>query len=367
MKKFVLSAVTILTMGFGWACGGDDEKAAGVEVPTHVGETASGAVTAAAGGEVALASAAAKINIPAGALPADTTITVDVVAATGTPTPTGEDLLASDVFEFGPSGTTFTTPVTMSLKLEATGLPEGDAKLAWLDEDANKWVQVPGSKLVDGFVVGDVNHFSKFVIYFVGDVAIIDTTDKACKELNFAACGGDLVGTWSITNLCIENAVVAENPWGEMPGCASSVYEINMDMQGYITFVQDGTYTQEFNESVTIHIELSAECLNGMGGQYSGAEVICDTIGTQMADENGSCEYTGGKCVCDFAPQDEGTDDPKTGTWSVTGNNLMIDDAADDNPNGMPFCVAGSVCVVETNMGGDAQSTTPAHIILEKN
>ncbi len=367
MKKFVLSAVTILTMGFGFACGSDDDKGAGVEVPTHVGETASEAITAAAGGEVALASAAAKINIPAGALPADTTITVEAIDDAGAPAPATDDLLASDIFEFGPDGTVFSTPITMSLKLEATGLPEGDAKLAWLDEDAGKWVQVAGSKVVDGFVVGDVNHFSKFVIYFVGDKVIIDTTDEACKELDFTPCGGDVVGSWSISNLCLSNTVIAENPWGEMPGCATSLYEINMDMTGSIDFADDGTYVQDFTNSVTIHIELSAECLNGMGGQYSGAEVICDTIGTQMADENGACEYTGGKCVCDFAPEDDSPDEPETGTWSVTGNNLMIDDSAEDNPNGMPFCVAGNNCVVETMMGDATQDGAPAHIILKKN
>lgn len=96
--------------------GGAGDRCAGASgcpgVPTMVGP--SGGV--ASGDGVAL-------TIPSGALAADTVITVGATSATAT-----GYTMASAVYEFGPSGTVFAQPVTVSIPL-TSAMP--DAHLFW--------------------------------------------------------------------------------------------------------------------------------------------------------------------------------------------------------------------------------------------
>ena len=73
---------------------------------------------------------------------------------------------ASSLYEFGPSGTKFAFPVTVTIKL----LLDEDLKLeyltpAWYDEKNKQWVPIPG--LIDaekGLAIFKTDHFTKFAV-----------------------------------------------------------------------------------------------------------------------------------------------------------------------------------------------------------
>lgn len=74
--------------------------------------------------------------------------------------------LGSSTYEFGPNGTKFDTPVTISIKLPIT--EDIDIKRltpAWYDENKKEWIPISG--LIDakeGVVVFKIDHFTKFAV-----------------------------------------------------------------------------------------------------------------------------------------------------------------------------------------------------------
>ena len=144
--------------GTGGAAGGSAGADAGVDPgDAAAGTMSSMMITAATGGT--LTAGSASLLVPAGALATDKLLTVTVgPPAADEP---GRDSLAGDVYDFGPSGTTFTVPVALSLPLPG-GVPAGKrAVVAWLDAAASQWVPVPSS--ADGpKITGRVSHFTRF-------------------------------------------------------------------------------------------------------------------------------------------------------------------------------------------------------------
>ena len=68
------------------------------------------------------------LSVPAGALPGDTAITIDVFTTLGLPLPPGGGDYLSRAFDFGPDGTTFDPPATVTFTYT-------DAEVAGLDEN----------------------------------------------------------------------------------------------------------------------------------------------------------------------------------------------------------------------------------------
>ncbi len=82
---------------------------------------ADGAIVGASGATVSAASGNVKIEVPAGAAPVGTTITVQEAPAP-TSGPNGA-FLSGTFYQFGPEGTTFTSPVKVTLKYDPAKLP----------------------------------------------------------------------------------------------------------------------------------------------------------------------------------------------------------------------------------------------------
>lgn len=108
-------------------------------------------ITAAQGGFVELNGF--RVDIPAGALPYSTTVTIDRP---------GDNLLAKRVVaEFGPHGIQFNQPVTLSFPLTGVLLNGGPIEVARWESD--HWVGLGGSISGDGTrLYGTTPHFSYY-------------------------------------------------------------------------------------------------------------------------------------------------------------------------------------------------------------
>jgi hypothetical protein len=114
-----------------------------------------GGIASASGGE-------ASVTIPPGALGTDTIVTVAPSSVVPPPT---LGISIGRTFEFGPSGTTFTTPVLITLAFDPATLPLGilaeDLRVA-TDGDG-VWQRLPTSiDLIASTVSAQVTHFSHF-------------------------------------------------------------------------------------------------------------------------------------------------------------------------------------------------------------
>jgi hypothetical protein len=94
-----------------------------------------------------------RVDIPAGALSQNTTITIDL--------PSDNVLGKRLIAEFGPHGTQFNTPVTLSFPLTGVLLPAGDIEVARWENGA--WTSLGGTVNPLGTVLSSTTpHFSTY-------------------------------------------------------------------------------------------------------------------------------------------------------------------------------------------------------------
>ena len=124
------------------------------------------------GGTLTTSSGNVQINIPAGALSANLNITIAPSTANTPPGNIGE------VVDFGPDGTIFNSPVSISMKYDPAMIPQGitenDLALAFAS-DAD-WIEIP-TKLdtVNKILVGQTAHFSAYA-----PITSISNTQNNC-------------------------------------------------------------------------------------------------------------------------------------------------------------------------------------------
>lgn len=90
---------------------------------------------------------------------------------------------------------------------------------------------------------------------------------------NVAACGGSVVGAWTVTSSCLEvSGEVDLSPVGL--GCASAPVTGFLEVTGTWTAHSDGTYSDQTITSGEEQLALSASCL-----LISGTTVRCEQLG----------------------------------------------------------------------------------------
>lgn len=206
-------------------------------------------VKASEGGSVAVAGGS--IDIPAGALATDTTITA-TVSNPDSSTP-NSDKVAGKLLELGPDGTTFAMPVTLTIPLTKTPTATQSASLAYLDETVtpNVWVTT-ASTVANGKVSGGITHFSTWTI-------IITVNGGAAPDCSFTKCGGALGGTYKVTGACIGG--ITDD---FIKNCPTAIANADVSVTGGITLNADGSYMSDFNATmVKIVFTWQAACSSG--------------------------------------------------------------------------------------------------------
>lgn len=99
-----------------------------------------------------------RVDIPAGALPADTVVTIDLPA---------DNLLGKRVLaEFGPHGIQFSTPVTLTFPLSGVSLSGDPIEVARWENGA--WTSLGGTVTANGTkLTGQTPHFSYYAGKYV--------------------------------------------------------------------------------------------------------------------------------------------------------------------------------------------------------
>src|SRR5215471_16202508 len=108
-------------------------------------------------------------------------------------------------------------------------------------------------------------------------------------------CGGDVVGTWTVTSSCLKvTGNVDVMQFGL--GCTSVSVTGSLQVTGTWTAKSDGTFTDATTTAGTEQITLAASCL-----QVSGTTTTCDRIGGLLQGvgyASVTCtDATGGGCT----------------------------------------------------------------------
>jgi hypothetical protein len=312
----------MLVSSLAWGCSDDSETMDG-DGPSGGGDEVSETIEAAEGGEVATDGAA--VDIPADALGEDVEITIAVLDKDDLP---DSDNIASEVYDFGPDGTTFDEPVTLTIDFDASDTPDGmRAVMAWLDED-DEWQPLADSEVNGDTVTATTDHFTPFAIIFVAE----GQTAGSCEDVGETDCGGDITGTWAISLGCVMlppdflvDEETGESPFGD---CPELVVNAEIDLSGTAMFDEDGTFALNTTQSSDITITVPETCLP-MGA-------ACADLGNA---EN-MVEDLGDSCEIKMMQPEQVNEE--TGTYEIEGNTLITlgaDDTEPDEP--AEYCVDG--------------------------
>jgi hypothetical protein len=312
------------------ACGDDSSSAA----PSYAGQTKS--VMVEAGKAALLEVGAVKLDVPEGAVAADTEVTVDVSAKTGKPE---ASKIAIDVYDFGPDGTTFDKGVKLEFDLKGVNVGKGKkAQVAWLED--GKWKPLPTS-VKNGKASAETTHFTPFTV-----IIVVDSSQQVggmCGD-DVAPCGGNLVGTWEYTTACLNLPPAFGGDGEENPFEACSVQPVaryDIDISGEATFGADGSFRAEQTQSITGGIVISGACLDEIAQQSGGTSITCEQFG---GVQDGRDCIVGGE---ETDPETETT----IGTYTTEGTVLTVieegyePDPTDPDP-GQEYCVEGDTLTI---------------------
>jgi hypothetical protein len=120
------------------------------------------------GGNVSTGSGVA-IDVPSGALSANTNITIAPLGSTPAPS---SALVVGGAYVFGPEGQQFTSPVTVTLPINASDLPPGatasDVVILTAPQGSTSFVSLGATVLDSTHVQTTTTHFSVFVPAVLG-------------------------------------------------------------------------------------------------------------------------------------------------------------------------------------------------------
>jgi len=178
---------------------------------------------------------------------------------------------------------------------------------------------------------------------------------------NTAACGGDVVGTWTITSSCVSASSSMSNSF--CPSVTSS--GSNLTIRGTVTYNADGTYSTNATIGGSITVYLPPSCLT-----TNGVTVTCDQLNQEFASNptagiTFTCSGSSGcSCVETIAAEASSA----TGTYTTTSAGVVTTTDADGSISQSDYCVKGTTMTQSPHAGSTMMGTAESGTItLTKN
>ena len=159
----------------------------------------------------------------------------------------------------------------------------------------------------------------------------------------FTACGGSVVGTWTVSSICLDS------PQG-YPSCPGFQHSGQLQYSGTITFSSSGTYTRALTRSGTVVSTYPMTCFAG---------IACAQLSSSLfqpdAGYTGSCSSNGDACVCSLTydgPENE------QGTYATEGNSIVMSSGASSGDEQGEYCVQGNQLTVRSTSSRSRDSAT---------
>ncbi len=163
------------------------------------------------------------------------------------------------------------------------------------------------------------------------------------------ACGGDVVGSWTLQSLCFANAEVLFTAALDEPMCEGAIESSQVHASGTYVYGKDGSASADVVYSIEFSTLWSAACLNALDGQNRTLDAArCADLQRQYEAlpeiDKAPCSLKGSACACSIFTGQNLTTTP--GSYQVKGNTLQQGD--DDSP----YCVRGDTLTILRTSGG---------------
>lgn len=163
------------------------------------------------------------------------------------------------------------------------------------------------------------------------------TAPSSCDD--FTACGGDLIGRWRVTEVCVAGIEEGFAEITDAPGCEDFASFGSVTPRGEYTFAEDGTVSVvDASFTVALELTLTAECARGISGQtVTLSTAYCNAFAGSLSGSDtiaeATCRFAAGACACSATSNAM----PLTGggQFEVDGDELVQDGERS------PYCVDG--------------------------
>ena len=178
---------------------------------------------------------------------------------------------------------------------------------------------------------------------------------------NAAACGGSIVGSWTITSSCLTTSASMLDSQCPTATASSS----SLTITGSVKYNADGTYTSTSTIGGSVNVNLPVSCL-----MSNGITLTCDQLNQafQSNPTPGLTLHCTGSSGCACTETIAGQTSSETGTYSTTTAGLLTDTPTGGTAGQSDYCVKGTTMTVSPHAGsammGQAVSGT---ITLTKN
>ena len=182
------------------------------------------------------------------------------------------------------------------------------------------------------------------LVLFIGTVAAsagCGGGDSPSASTCAAACGGDVVGIWTMTDVCFDVATLS---LGLKALCPQAVVTTTGgELTGSVGFGADSTIQIEYDETLSYAVEIpaSASCLGA---------TTCAELDALLKQEDDSFTCTGSAtCTCTF--NEGGLSVPVTGTYTIAGTSITATYDTGGTST-WPYCVQGESLVLHNSPSG---------------
>src|SRR4051812_5226188 len=152
----------------------------------------------------------------------------------------------------------------------------------------------------------------------------------------FAACGGNIVGTWHITAYCGPGASQTQ----PVMGCAGGTVKGTFTATGTAVFNADSTYTATTTATGSETALIPNSCLTGT----TCADVQNNLVNGPVMSATCTSDNTNCTCSLVLAPQTQTT----MGTYAVTGTTLTTTPNDGSMADSSPYCVSGNQLSIQS-------------------
>jgi hypothetical protein len=166
----------------------------------------------------------------------------------------------------------------------------------------------------------------------------------ACEP--FAACGGDLTGTWRLVNTCPTAAakMAVEDQLKFCPAGSASLDRY--DFSGTATFDTQGAVKYDVLIDIAVSTSLPSSCLGA--GQTCTA--VQQTLMGQSGVTSAICQTTNAGCSCTYAAK---APDKKEDGYVASGTVITETNPIDGSVETSQYCVDGSTLRVKSDKDGE--------------
>ena len=191
-------------------------------------------------------------------------------------------------------------------------------------------------------------------------VTACKSTDGNANSLGmcgpFAACGGDLEGTWTVQDVCLDNALQLVGMAVDEPACNDLFVDVQADATGSFTF-NGGTQTRELTFLIDVTAVWTPRCLMALAdGRPVDVTSTCSALNDEyaMMDNitSSACTMVSGNCECILSFEESlgGETEP----YSVSGTQIVYP----GDPDKPDYCVDGGMLQLAERSGNTAMLLT---------